>query len=89
MLFLCLKLPSHWGSIQTTVKGVGKALVQLETTSNHEHRQQLRSPPGDQAFSLGSYNDDITTRGFNHSMIDYKICPRSVIVFCISPLISH
>lgn len=70
-----IDLPSHWGSIQTVVKGVGKALIQLETTSNHEHRDQLRTAPGPAAFSLGSYNDGITTRGFNHSMIDYKICP--------------
>ena len=64
--------------IKTQVQGHGVALVQLETTKNHEHRQQLRRPNsnGKTIFSLGNFNNDIRTGGFNHSYIYYKLCPR-------------
>ncbi|XP_067928326.1 CD109 antigen-like [Watersipora subatra] len=72
-----IETPSHWGSIQTVVKGHGVALIQLETTLNHEHEFQLRKPPNP-VFHLGNYNNDIRTSGFNHSYIDYRICPSYI-----------
>ncbi|KAF6025141.1 Tep6 [Bugula neritina] len=69
--------PSHWGSIRTHVKGHGIALVQLETSKHvADDRDQLKKPPIRGIIDLGDFNTDITTRGFNHSFIDYKLCPR-------------
>ena len=71
-----LQTPSHWGSIQAEAKGHGIALVQLETIQNFENREQIAPPPIPNIFDLGNFNFNITTAGFNHSFIDYKICPR-------------
>ena len=69
--------PSHWGSIQTEVKGHGIALVQLYTTQNFDFEDsQLRQPEIKDVFDLGNFNYDIRTSGFNHSSINYKLCPR-------------
>lgn len=77
MLSVTLQTPSHWGSIRTHVKGHGIALVQLETSKHvADDRDQLKKPPIRGIIDLGDFNTDITTRGFNHSFIDYKLCPR-------------
>ncbi|XP_067941196.1 CD109 antigen-like [Watersipora subatra] len=68
--------PSHWGTIQATARGHGIALVHLRTTKTIEDdRDQLKKSPHRGIFDLGDFNREITTRGFNHSFIDFKLCP--------------
>ncbi|XP_067938571.1 CD109 antigen-like [Watersipora subatra] len=70
------RAPSHWGTIQTTVKGNGIALVHLTTTKHVHERYLLHEPSTKGVIDLGEFNQDITTRGFNHTFIDFKLCPR-------------
>ena len=49
----------------------------MKTTANKdEDPGDLKQPPIKGVFDLGDIQTGITTRGFNHSLIDFKLCPK-------------
>ncbi|XP_067945402.1 CD109 antigen-like [Watersipora subatra] len=66
-----VSLPSHWGSIQAYASGHGVALMQMHTEVSYDRIDLFRKPGADY-FEI---NYSMLTRGFNHSFIDYRICP--------------